>query len=150
MATKGLDSHVLEYGMIPTIQAEHLDLIGNLTRFNNRYTKQYMMKRKILPMEAELEEMAKKVYVGKNDEEISGGSIRIGHLEGIIILNWVKIMSKLGEGYWKIDSAKQMRSWGFGLYDLLMLEQKGLIKIVKSGRSRYNVKIFLIGEISKI
>ena len=137
--------------MIPTIQAEHLDFFDNLTRFNNRYTKQYMMKRKILPMEAELAEIAKKVYVGKNDEEISGGSIRIGHLEGIIILNWVKVMSNImGEGYWKIDSAKQMRSWGFGLYDLLMLEQKGLIKVVRSGRSKYNVKIFLIGEIPKI
>ena len=110
-----------------------------------------MMKRKILPMEAELAEIAKKVYVGKNDEEISGGSIRIGHLEGIIILNWVKVMSNImGEGYWKIDSAKQMRSWGFGLYGLLMLEQKGLIKVVRSGRSKYNVKIFLIGEIPKI
>lgn len=138
MVTKGLDSHVLEYGI-------------KLTRFNSRYTKQYMMKRKILPMEAELAEIAKKVYVGKNDEEISGGSIRIGHLEGIIILNWVKVMSNImGEGYWKIDSAKQMRSWGFGLYDLLMLEQKGLIKVVRSGRSKYNVKIFLIGEIPKI
>ena len=109
-----------------------------------------MMKRKLSPMELDLQEMAGKVYVGKNDEEIDGGSIRIGHLEDIIIMNWIKLGSKINEeGYWEIKNAKEMRSWGFGLYELHRLEEAGLVKIQRHGRSRFAVRVSLAGEIPK-
>ena len=101
-------------------------------------------------MELDLQEMASKVYVGENDEEIEGGSIRIGHLENIIIMNWIKLGSRVSEeGYWEIKNAKEMRSWGFGLYELHRLEEAGLVKIQRYGRSRYAVRLSLAGEIPK-
>lgn len=109
-----------------------------------------MGKIKLSPMELDLQEMASKVYVGENDEEIEGGSIKIGHLENIIIMNWIKLGSRVSEeGYWEIKNAKEMRSWGFGLYELHRLEEAGLVKIQRYGRSRYAVRLSLAGEIPK-
>ena len=104
--------------------------------------------KKISILDQEVDEMANKTYVGNNDEDISGGNIRTGHLETIVILNWIKNISKINElGYWEIKDAKDMRDWGVNSYHLFQLEQDGYINIEKGkSKSKFNVKLSLTGK----
>ena len=104
--------------------------------------------KRIRILDQEVDEMANKTYVGNNDEDISGGNIRTGHLETIVILNWIKNISKINElGYWEIKDAKDMRDWGVNSYHLFQLEQDGYINIEKGkSKSKFNVKLSLTGK----
>tara|TARA_R110000751_G_scaffold150614_1_gene255546 strand:- start:207 stop:575 length:369 start_codon:yes stop_codon:yes gene_type:complete len=104
--------------------------------------------KKLSILDQEVDEMANKTYVGNNDEDISGGNIRTGHLETIVILNWIKNISKINElGYWEINDAKDMRDWGINSYHLFQLEQDGYIDIRKGkSKSKFNVKLSLTGK----
>jgi hypothetical protein len=104
--------------------------------------------KKLSILDQEVDEMANKTYVGNNDEDISGGNIRTGHLESIVILNWIKNISKINElGYWEINDAKDMRDWGINSYDLFKLERDGYINIEKGkSKSKFNVKLSLTGK----
>ena len=99
-------------------------------------------------LETEVDDMANNIYVGNNDEEIDGGKIRIGHLESIVILNWIKNISKImEEPYFEIEDAKDMRHWGITSWNLFQLKKDGYINIEKGkSKSKYNVRLSLTGK----
>ena len=104
--------------------------------------------KKLNILDQEVNNIANNTYVGNNGEDISGGNIRIGHLETIVILNWIKNISKIHElDYWEIKDAKDMRDWGISSYDLFQLKQDGYINIQKGkSKSKINVKLSLTGK----